>query len=143
MRCRVSTNGSTGLATPVEVEYAVPQTRMSFGTSADQYAALDRFGRPVDVHWRRGPGATTVVRAQYGYDRSSNRQWRRDARARTATPPVKNWPGGVWAPKPWAPDAEAPMPPWPGTRAPDGGPVTPGSPTGPVPPAIGNSDSAP
>jgi RHS repeat-associated protein len=89
---RVSTirDGSTdiisyawlGLGTPVDVNYNVPATHLSLGTSADHYAGLDRFGRPITIAWLKG--STASVKAQYRYDRSSNRQWRYDAAAHAA-----------------------------------------------------------
>ena len=60
----------------------VPATHLCFGTAADHYAGLDRFGRPISVVWLKG--STASVKAQYRYDRSSNRQWRYDAAAHAA-----------------------------------------------------------
>ena len=71
-----------GLGTPVDVNYNVPATHLSLGTSTDHYAGLDRFGRPITMAWLKGSAAS--VKAQYRYDRSSNRQWRYDAAAHAA-----------------------------------------------------------
>ncbi len=70
-----------GLSLPVWIEYLVPEVRMLLGASGDNYAGLDRFGRPVDIQWAKAGVTPRLVRARYGYDRSSNRQWRRDEAA--------------------------------------------------------------
>jgi RHS repeat-associated protein len=72
-----------GVGNPVDINYNVPATHLSYGTAADHYAGLDRFGRPVSVPWLKD-GSPALVHAQYRYDRSSNRQWRRDAAAHAA-----------------------------------------------------------
>jgi len=72
-----------GLGTPVDVNYPVPACHYTFGTSASHYDGLDRFGRPVVCKWLKGSDA--LVEAKYGYDRSSNRQWRFDAAAHAAS----------------------------------------------------------
>jgi RHS repeat-associated protein len=71
-----------GLSNPVDVNYNVPATHLTFGTAANHYDGLDRFGRPITVQWLKGTDA--LVKAQYRYDRSSNRQWRYDAAAHAA-----------------------------------------------------------
>ena len=72
-----------GVSTPVFLNYPMGgQTQWSLGTSANHYAGLDQFGRPVDIQWLKG--STKLVHSQYAYDRSSNRQWRRDAAAQRA-----------------------------------------------------------
>ncbi len=55
-----------GLSNPVDVNYNVPATHLSFGTAADHYDGLDRFGRPITVQWLKG--STASVKAQYRYD---------------------------------------------------------------------------
>jgi RHS repeat-associated protein len=72
-----------GVGNPVDINYSVPATHLSYGTAADHYAGLDRFGRPVSIPWLKD-GSPALVHAQYRYDRSSNRQWRRDAAAHAA-----------------------------------------------------------
>jgi RHS repeat-associated protein len=72
-----------GVGNPVDINYNVPATHLSYGTAADHYAGLDRFGRPISVPWLKD-GSAALVHAQYRYDRSSNRQWRRDAAAHAA-----------------------------------------------------------
>jgi RHS repeat-associated protein len=72
-----------GVGKPVDINYNVPATHLSYGTAADHYAGLDRFGRPISVPWLKD-GSPALVHAQYRYDRISNRQWRRDAAAHAA-----------------------------------------------------------
>ena len=72
-----------GVGNPVDINYNVPATHLSYGTAADHYAGLDRFGRPISVPWLKD-SSPALVHAQYRYDRSSNRQWRRDAAAHAA-----------------------------------------------------------
>jgi RHS repeat-associated protein len=45
--------------------------------TGDIYSGLDRFGRVKDNRWLDGAGAD-LDRIQYGYDRASNRIWRRN-----------------------------------------------------------------
>src|SRR5262249_49974559 len=47
----------------------------SVGDAADQYTGLDRFGREVDMRWRKADGSHTD-RFKYGYDRDRNRLFR-------------------------------------------------------------------
>ncbi len=52
-----------------------------FGSSNDPntgdiYSGLDRFGRVDNCLWQKG--STTLAQIQYGYDRASNRTWRKD-----------------------------------------------------------------
>ena len=72
-----------GVGKPVDINYNVPATHLSYGTAADHYAGLDRFGRPISVPWLKD-GSPALVHTQYRYDRSSIRQWRRDAAAHAA-----------------------------------------------------------
>ncbi len=71
-----------GFSQFVDVNYPVPATHLSLGTSADNYAGLDRFGRPITIAWLLS--GTALVKGQYRYDRGSNRQWRYDAAAQAA-----------------------------------------------------------
>ncbi len=75
-----------GLSTAVDVNYITPATRMSLGNAGNHYSGLDRFGRPIDIQWIKS--STALVHARYGYDRSSNRQWRRDEAAHDSSPAV-------------------------------------------------------
>ena len=58
-----------------DVEYT-----LDHGT-ANAYAGMDRFGRIVDLQWLQNTNER--VRLKYGYDRASNREYRRDEVART------------------------------------------------------------
>jgi RHS repeat-associated protein len=68
--------GATYLAThstaPVHMTYEDGGT----GTAGDKYSGLDSFGRVVETQWKKG--STMMQNASYGYDRASNRKWRRD-----------------------------------------------------------------
>jgi len=76
-----------GLSTPVTVFYpAGGECRWTVGNAGNHYHGLDRFGRPVDIQWIQD--VTVVAHARYGYDRSSNRQWRRDEAAHDSSPAV-------------------------------------------------------
>ncbi|MEZ6042098.1 MAG: hypothetical protein R3C20_16465, partial [Planctomycetaceae bacterium] len=44
--------------------------------TGDIYSGLDRFGRIDNCLWKSG--TTTLAQIQYGYDRASNRIWRKD-----------------------------------------------------------------
>ncbi len=44
--------------------------------TSDIYSGLDRFGRVDNCLWKKG--TTTLGQIQYGYDRASNRTWRKD-----------------------------------------------------------------
>ncbi len=44
--------------------------------TGDIYSGLDRFGRVDNCLWKKG--TTTLGQIQYGYDRASNRTWRKD-----------------------------------------------------------------
>ncbi len=46
--------------------------------TGDIYSSLDRFGRVTDVRWRDVSGAVDLSRVQYGYDRASNRTFRKN-----------------------------------------------------------------
>ena len=44
--------------------------------TGDIYSGLDRFGRVDNCLWKQG--TATLAQIQYGYDRASNRTWRKD-----------------------------------------------------------------
>ena len=44
--------------------------------TGDIYSGLDRFGRVDNCLWQKS--STTLAQIQYGYDRASNRTWRKD-----------------------------------------------------------------
>ena len=78
-----------GLANPVIVTYPQPSTDVEYnlttdGTSTDPYAGMDRFGRVTNLMWLQG--STALANLKYGYDRASNRTYRRDEVARSQTP---------------------------------------------------------
>ena len=76
-----------GTGTVVEVDLPEPDLRYALvgtagGTnpeSGDIYHGLDRFGRVTDAYWGNYGSGTDAARLQYGYDRSGNRIYRRDA----------------------------------------------------------------
>jgi len=73
-----------GLGTFVRTDYPQPgiQNTLATGTGANRYASLDRFGRVINKLWDKA--GTALVQLQYGYDRSSNRTYRKDVVARGA-----------------------------------------------------------
>ncbi len=46
--------------------------------TGDIYTGLDRFGRVKDLRWRNTDSNTDLSRVEYGYDRASNRIWRKN-----------------------------------------------------------------
>ncbi len=74
-----------GLQTLVQSDYGEPALEMTLikapsaplGDAGDQYVGLDRFGRLVDCRWMAASGLD-FERVNYGYDRASNRLWRRN-----------------------------------------------------------------
>ncbi len=72
-----------GTALQVKISYAQPGvdclyrrlTGEPVGDAGDPYTGYDRFGRSVDIRWRKS--TTDVARMQYGFDRDSRRTWRR------------------------------------------------------------------
>ena len=73
-----------GLSQVVIQKYTEPANDVEYtldhGT-ANAYAGMDRFGRIVDLQWLQNTNER--VRLKYGYDRASNREYRRDEVART------------------------------------------------------------
>jgi len=75
-----------GLGTIVEADHWQPSLRFTLvGTAGgddpdtgDIYRGLDRFGRVKDLVWLDDGTNTDAVRIQHGYDRASNRLWRKD-----------------------------------------------------------------
>ena len=69
---RVVGTSYTAIATdPVEMTYET-----GTGTASDKYSGLDNFGRVVEVLWEQG--TAVIENVTYGYNRASNRQWRRN-----------------------------------------------------------------
>ncbi|MGC3967595.1 MAG: RHS repeat-associated core domain-containing protein [Pirellulales bacterium] len=70
-----------GLGTFVRADDPQPDVRWDLitGSGANPYSGLDRFGRVVDCLWRYyGASPADRERVQYGYDRASNRVWRKN-----------------------------------------------------------------
>ncbi len=67
-----------GLASPVRVQYPEPfiTYTLATGGGVNPYTGLDRFGRVIDLPWF--DSESTLVRLNYGYDRASNRTFRKD-----------------------------------------------------------------
>ena len=85
--CRYTYMGS---ARCVDIAYPQPGVELSYrkttdapvGDAGDPYNGYDRFGRTVDMRWLYGGNDGTVLdRIQYGYDRASNRTWRKNLAA--------------------------------------------------------------
>ncbi|MCZ2341706.1 MAG: hypothetical protein LC104_07905, partial [Bacteroidales bacterium] len=86
-----------GLSTFVATDYLPPQVQLNYarGNGSNPYIGFDRFGRIIDLLWTKysansssssssaSSDADTLVHLQYGYDRSSNRTYRRDEVARS------------------------------------------------------------
>jgi RHS repeat-associated protein len=53
------------------------------GDGGDQYTGLDRFGRVIDQRWIKDSSGAALERVQYGFDRASNRVWRKNVVATT------------------------------------------------------------
>ncbi|NOY00629.1 MAG: RHS repeat-associated core domain-containing protein [Verrucomicrobia bacterium] len=78
-----------GAALDVKTIYSQPGVQLSYfkvsgspdGDAGDQYSGYDRFGRPVDMRWVMTSGGAARDRIQYGYDRASNRVWRKNLAA--------------------------------------------------------------
>ncbi|HUY92555.1 MAG TPA: hypothetical protein VMV10_27700 [Pirellulales bacterium] len=64
------------------VQAASPQPQIAWslinGTGADPYSGLDRFNRVVDNRWYSSSSGSDLDRIQHGYDRASNRLWRKN-----------------------------------------------------------------
>jgi len=75
-----------GLQTFVEQDDTEPQMKWTLidlagsndPDTGDIYSGFDRFGRVKDNRWYNYNSATDVDRIQYGYDRASNRIWRKN-----------------------------------------------------------------
>jgi len=74
-----------GMGTVVRVDYTEPQVRLDlWGGTAGSYTGLDRFNRVVDLQWFDYGDSEDRVRIKHGYDRNSNRLYRRNEVARAA-----------------------------------------------------------
>ena len=74
-----------GLDAFVRTGYPQPgiQNTLATGTGANRYAGLDRFWRVINKLWDKA--GTALVQLQYGYDRSSNRKYRKDLVAQSVS----------------------------------------------------------
>lgn len=80
-----------GLARFLTIQYPEPGVQLSYlktasqpvGDGGDDYTGYDRFGRVVDMRWVTTSGGAERDRFQWGYDRASNRTWRRNVVAAT------------------------------------------------------------
>ena len=63
-------SGAGVLVTQTYNEPGIEKT-LALGSGSDPYLALDRFGRMIDLRWKKG--STDLVRFEYDYDRVSNR----------------------------------------------------------------------
>jgi len=61
-----------GIATPMKTTYPQPGLILDYTVST----ALDRFNRIIDHAWKKS--GADIVRIQHGYDRMSNRNYRKD-----------------------------------------------------------------
>lgn len=70
------------------IQAASPQPQIAWslinGAGLDPYSGLDRFNRVVDNRWFGTGSNVDLDRIQHGYDRASNRLWRKNAVAETA-----------------------------------------------------------
>lgn len=80
-----------GLGSIAKVSYPQPAVSMTLAQlvgGVASYPGIDKFGRIVDLHWKKDSGGTPDrVRLQYGYDRASNRKFRKDMIARSIPEP--------------------------------------------------------
>ncbi len=68
------------------IEYPEPSVELTYikdasqpvGDAGDDYIGFDRFGRTVDMNWRKTTDGTALDHIQYGYNRASNRSWRKN-----------------------------------------------------------------
>ncbi|MDF1812730.1 MAG: hypothetical protein P1V20_10965 [Verrucomicrobiales bacterium] len=73
----------------MKIAYPEPEIELSYikgsndpqRDSGDPYTGYDRFGRTVDMKWQNNSGTEMKDRIQYGYDRSSQRTWRKNIAA--------------------------------------------------------------
>ncbi len=69
-----------------KIEYPEPGVELTYikdasqpvGDAGDDYIGFDRFGRTVDMNWRKTVGGSELDHIQYGYNRASNRTWRKN-----------------------------------------------------------------
>jgi RHS repeat-associated protein len=84
----IDSDGTTHLADYTRVghetfvEQSSPEPKIAWslinGSGADPYSGLDQFNRVVDNRWYSTAASADLDRIQHGYDRASNRLWRRN-----------------------------------------------------------------
>ncbi|MEM6258477.1 MAG: RHS repeat-associated core domain-containing protein [Planctomycetota bacterium] len=74
-----------GGAVPIVADYTQPNIRLDlWGQTVGRYDGLDQFGRVVDQKWENYAGSPIdAARFEYGYDRNSQPNYRRDTVAHT------------------------------------------------------------
>ncbi|MCX6908426.1 MAG: RHS repeat-associated core domain-containing protein [Verrucomicrobia bacterium] len=88
-----------GLNQVVNLSYPEPDVDMTFiaqngepvGDAGDQYSGLDRFSRVEDIRWIKS--ANHLERVQHGYDRASNKRWRKNLVAASGQDEFYNYDG--------------------------------------------------
>lgn len=88
-----------GINSTVRVQYLQPNVELTYlrqtgepvGDGGDRYSGLDRFNRITDIRWLVSDMTTAVERYQYGFDRASNRTWRRHVNAPNTTNSNGGW----------------------------------------------------
>ncbi|MCX7386392.1 MAG: hypothetical protein NTX48_06970, partial [Planctomycetales bacterium] len=71
--------GTSGVVNAASAQPGINWTLIGSGNdpaTGDIYWGLDRFGRVDNCFWKKS--TTTLAQIQYGYDRASNRTWRKD-----------------------------------------------------------------
>ena len=74
-----------GLNRTAQVNFPEPDVKFTWikqgsegdGPGGDQYNGWDQFGRAIDLRWIKG-SSTSLERIQHGYDRASNRLYRKN-----------------------------------------------------------------
>ena len=74
-----------GLNRTAQVNFPEPDVKFTWikqgsegdGPGGDQYTGWDQFGRAIDLRWIKG-SSTSLERLQHGYDRASNRLYRKN-----------------------------------------------------------------
>jgi len=90
-----------GLNQVVKVSYPEPAADMTFikqtgepdGDAGDQYTGLDRFGRVEDIRWIKLATSEHIERIEHGYDRASNKRWRKNLVATSGQDEFYNYDG--------------------------------------------------
>ncbi|MBL9154609.1 MAG: hypothetical protein JNK37_19175, partial [Verrucomicrobiales bacterium] len=75
-----------GLGRYVSITYPQPAVQMSMlrpgggseGDAGDPYDGYDRFGRVQEMRWEKTSGSSIIDGWQWGYNRASNRTWKKN-----------------------------------------------------------------